>query len=196
MRQIWEKEMPLEKEEVRERLEQYLTEKKYVRKKGNESILFCYNGKIPHRYFQIFFKNGMLRIECWIPSGKKERITKRKKHDVLRENLSEFMRLFSDVEGEERVFEEEVTGYTDFECLHFPEAEKDRTDQAWIAFFLGVVTEFLAAAGVMYVVVFPFCIVSICFAVRGLRSSKIILASAGFVISFRVLLLMIAGVIL
>ena len=78
----------------------------------------------------------------------------------------------------------------------FPEAEKDRTDQAWIAFFLGVVTEFLAAAGAMYVVVFPFCIVSICFAVRGLRSSKIILASAGFVISFRVLLLMIAGVIL
>ena len=53
MRLIWEKKMDLTKEEVRERLYAYLLEKKYMRKKNNNSILFYYNGKIPHRFFQI-----------------------------------------------------------------------------------------------------------------------------------------------
>lgn len=66
MRLIWEKKMDLTKEEVRERLYAYLLEKKYMRKKNNNSILFYYNGKIPHRFFQIRY-NG--RIAAYSKAG-------------------------------------------------------------------------------------------------------------------------------
>lgn len=59
MRLIWEKHMDLPKEEIKNRLHAYLMEKKYMRKKNDESILFTTMEKFrtgSSRYF--------IRKEC------------------------------------------------------------------------------------------------------------------------------------
>lgn len=82
MRQIWEKETKLTKEEVHERLEKYFTDNKYINATDEMGVLLC-NASMKNRYFQIFYKEGIIRIEGWVKKGKNEQTTSDKKKDIL-----------------------------------------------------------------------------------------------------------------
>lgn len=196
MRLIWEKKMDLTKEEVRERLYAYLLEKKYMRKKNNNSILFYYNGKIPHRFFQIRYKEGLLRIEGWIPKWRgKEGITTGKKVDVLGDNMQEFIDLFADVEGEERIIQtDDIQRIGGFEMLFFQETARDKTKFAWAALIFGILTDFLANMGAGFICLFPLCIVTIYLSIRGMRSSRIYVAMTGLMLGLEIVLKMVTGI--
>ena len=106
MRQIWEKETKLTKEEVHERLEKYFTDNKYINATDEMGVLLC-NASMKNRYFQIFYKEGIIRIEGWVKKGKNEQTTSDKKKDILGTDMQAFSRMFSDDGGAERSFEEE-----------------------------------------------------------------------------------------
>lgn len=195
MRLIWEKHMDLPKEEIKNRLHAYLMEKKYMRKKNDESILFYYNGKIPHRFFQIFYKEGMLHIEGWVPIiGRREGVTTRKKTDVLGDNMQEFARLFSDIKGEEQIMETKNLQHTGFEQLFFPETGVDKTKSAWAALALGFIADFFVNLGSTNILLLPLCMATIFFSVRGMRSSKIYVAMTGLMLGLRIVLKMVTGI--
>lgn len=95
MRQIWEKETKLTKEEVHERLEKYFTDNKYINATDEMGVLLC-NASMKNRYFQIFYKEGIIRIEGWVKKGKNEQTTSDKKKDILGTDMQAFSRMFSD----------------------------------------------------------------------------------------------------
>lgn len=195
MRLIWEKQIALTKEEIRERLHAYLLDKKYMRKKNDDSILFYYNGKIPHRFFQIFYKEGLLHIEGWVPNWRgKEGTTTGKKIDVLGDNMQEFIRIFSDVEGEEDVMEMKDLQHTGFEQWFFPETGTDKTGSAWTALVLGFIADFFANMGFSDIFLLPLCMATVFFSVRGMRSSKIYVAMTGLMLGLRLVLKMVTGI--
>lgn len=194
MRLVWEKHMDLTKEEMKGRLHAYLLEKKYMRKKNDNGTLFYYNGRVPHRFFQIFYKEGVLRIEGWVPKWRGEGVTTGKKVDVLGDNMQKFIRIFSDVEGEEDVMEMKDLQHTGFEQWFFPETGTDKTGSAWTALVLGFIADFFANMGFSDIFLLPFCMATVFFSVRGMRSSKIYVAMTGLMLGLRLVLKMVTGI--
>ena len=89
---------------------------------NDESILLHCEGIMRKYYFQIFYKEGTLRIEGWMPKRKKERTTSSAKNDILRKQLEEFIALFIDTDGSEQLKDDMYPiRPTEYETMTFPD---------------------------------------------------------------------------
>ena len=178
MRQIWEKETKLTKEEVHERLEKYFTDNKYINATAS----------MKNRYFQIFYKEGIIRIEGWVKKGKNEQTTSDKKKDILGTDMQVFSRMFSDDGGAERSFEEENGNHAGYEMQLYLGLPKEQPRLAWVGLILAIIADFLGNARAWFVLSVVLAVVALYCSVKGSRSSKQSVAVLGMVVSMVFLL--------
>ena len=69
------------------------TDNKYINATDEMGVLLC-NASMKNRYFQIFYKEGIIRIEGWVKKGKNEQTTSDKKKDILGTDMQAFSRIF------------------------------------------------------------------------------------------------------
>ena len=162
MRQIWEKETKLTKEEVHERLEKYFTDNKYINATDEMGVLLC-NASMKNRYFQIFYKEGIIRIEGSVKKGKKEQTT-------------------SDS------FEEENGNHAEYEMQLYLGLPKEQPRLAWVGLILAIIADFLGNARAWFVLSVVLAVVALYCSVKGSRSSKQSVAVLGMVVSMVFLL--------
>lgn len=187
MRQIWEKETKLTKEEVHERLEKYFTDNKYINATDEMGVLLC-NASMKNRYFQIFYKEGIIRIEGWVKKGKNEQTTSDKKKDILGTDMQAFSRMFSDDGGAERSFEEENGNHAGYEMQLYLGLPKEQPRLAWVGLILAIIADFLGNARAWFVLSVVLAVVALYCSVKGSRSFKQSVAVLGMVVSMVFLL--------
>ena len=128
MRQIWEKETKLTKEEVHERLEKYFTDNKYINTTDEMGVLLC-NASMKNRYFQIFYKEGIIRIEGWVKKGKNEQTTSDKKKDILGTDMQAFPECFLMMEEQNEALKKKTAIMQDMKCNYIWACQK--SSQGW-----------------------------------------------------------------
>lgn len=189
MRLIWEKELDLTKNQIRGRLNRYLIDHKYLHMVNDESILLHCEGIMRKYYFQIFYKEGTLRIEGWMPKRKKERTTSSAKNDILRKQLEEFIALFIDTDGSEQLKDDMYPiRPTEYEAMTFPGyTQKDEKRYALYALLYAFFV-YLPMRDMTNTTLQILCIGSIYFAYRGIYSSRRFMSYLSFNLAFVTLL--------
>lgn len=150
-------------------------------------VLLC-NASMKNRYFQIFYKEGIIRIEGWVKKGKNEQTTSDKKKDILGTDMQAFSRMFSDDGGAERSFEEENGNHAGYEMQLYLGLPKEQPRLAWVGLILAIIADFLGNARAWFVLSVVLAVVALYCSVKGSRSSKQSVAVLGMVVSMVFLL--------